>query len=229
MLYLGDCIEAMSLMPDSSVDLVLTDPPYKPSHTTGGATNSSLSKKWQGNIKAGNTIAGFDIRIKPKEWMPEIFRLLKDNGQAYVFSNDKNMLDMLVAAKDAGFNLSNILVWHKNNCTPNRYYMKNGEFIIFLYKGAAVPIRNLGSKTVVRFQNINGKQKNHPTEKPTDLLTYLIRNSSDVGDVIFDPFMGSGSTGVACVNTNRKFIGIELDKNYYNISYTRISDTLHIV
>lgn len=100
--------------------------------------------------------------------------------------------------------------------------MKNCEYILFLRKGNAKYINNIGqSKTVHRFNNITGK-KAHPTEKPVDLLEFYIKNSSNVGDVVLDPFMGSGSTGVACINTKRNFIGIELDEKYFNIAKERI-------
>ena len=101
--------------------------------------------------------------------------------------------------------------------------MKNCEYILFLRKGKAKWINNIGdSKTVHKFNNIIGN-KYHPTEKPIDLLQFYITNSSSVDDIILDPFMGSGSTGVACKNLNRKFIGIEIDDTYYEIAKKRIN------
>ena len=100
--------------------------------------------------------------------------------------------------------------------------MKNCEYVLFLRKGDTKYINNIGkSKTVHQFNNIIGN-KVHPTEKPVDLLKFYITNSSNVGDVVLDPFMGSGSTGVACINTGRYFIGIELDEKYFNIAKERI-------
>ena len=93
---------------------------------------------------------------------------------------------------------------------------------MFLRKGKARWINNIGdSKTVHKFNNIIGN-KLHPTEKPVDLLEYYLLNSSNLNDIVFDPFMGSGSTGVACVNNNRNFIGIELDPTYFQIAKDRI-------
>lgn len=99
--------------------------------------------------------------------------------------------------------------------------MKNCEYVLFLRKGRAKRINNVGSKTVHQFDNIMGN-KQHPTEKPVDLMQYYISNSSNEGDIVFDPFMGSGSTGVAAKNLNRDFIGIELDENYFEIAKSRI-------
>lgn len=228
-LYHGDCLEIMKDIPDGSVDLVLTDPPYKMNHSTGGCTNIGLKNKWQGNIKAGNTVMNFDLNIKFLDWLPEVYRVLKSGSHCYIFCNDKNVQELLNEATKCGFRESNILVWVKNNATPNRYYMKNLEFVLFLYKGKAKPINNMGSKCAIEVKNINGKQKLHATQKPIDLLEIYIKNSSKQRDVVLDLFMGSGSTGVACVNTNRKFIGIELDKGYFEIASERISKVLNEV
>lgn len=133
-----------------------------------------------------------------------------------------NMREMLNAAYDAGFKLHNILVWEKNNCTPSQFYMKNCEYILFLRKGKAKWINNIGSsKTVHHFDNIIGN-KQHPTEKPVDLMKFYIENSTNLGDIVLDPFMGSGSTGIACVETGRDFIGIELDSEYFSTAQKRI-------
>lgn len=222
----GDCLELMREIPDESLDLVITDPPYKMNHSTGGCTNIGMKNKWQGNIKAGNSVMGFSLDVKFADWLPEIYRILKQSSHCYVFCNDKNVQELLNESAKAGFRESNILVWIKNNACPNRYYMKNCEFVIFLYKGSAKPINNMGDKAAVSANNINGKDKLHPTQKPIELLEKYILNSSNEGDVIFDPFMGSGSTGVAAVNTNRNFIGIELDANYFQIAQSRIDSRL---
>lgn len=222
----GDCLELMKKIKDESIDLIVTDPPYKMNHSTGGCTNIGLKNKWQGNIKAGNTVMGFNLDISFSDWLPEIYRVLKPSSHCYIFCNDKNVQELLNEATKVGFRESNILVWIKNNATPNRYYMKNLEFILFLYKGYAKPINNMGSKCAVEVKNINGKDKLHPTEKPIELLEQYIENSSLEKDWILDPFMGSGSTGVACVNTNRNFIGFELDENYFKIAKERIDKCL---
>ena len=223
-LFNGDCLEVMKKIPDESIDLVVTDPPYKMNHSTGGCTNIGMKNKWQGNIKAGNTVMDFDISIKFSDWIPEIYRVLKNGSHCYIFCNDKNIQELLNEAINCGFKESNILVWIKNNATPNRYYMKNLEFILFLYKGNAKPINNMGSKCAVESKNINGRKKLHPTQKPIDLLELYISNSCLENDIVLDPFMGSASTGVACLNTDRKFIGIEIDKKYYEIAKNRIDE-----
>ena len=103
--------------------------------------------------------------------------------------------------------------------------MKNCEYTLFLRKGKAFPINNMGSQTVHKFNNIIGN-KLHPTQKPIELMEYYLLNSSKEGSTILDPFMGSGTTGIACVNNNRNFIGIELDKQYFDIAQNRIKEAV---
>ena len=219
-----DCLTILKDISTNSIDLVITDPPYKLNKTTGSMTSSSKSDRWQGNLRAGDKTANITNVIQFSEWLLEVYRVLKENSHCYVWVNDKNLVDLCNEAEKVGFRLHNILVWKKNNCTPNRWYMKNCEFIIFLHKGKSFPIKNLGDAQLFECDNINGKDKLHPTQKPITYLERLILNSSNELDTVLDPFMGSGSTGVECINTNRKFIGMELDNTYYEIAKNRIQE-----
>lgn len=215
----GDFLEAMKEIGSESVDLIVTDPPYK--IITGGDKNGKNSVRPQGILR-GNRKLFKNNQIKISEWMPELYRVLKCNAHCYVFSNSLNLKDMLNLSEQCGFKLVNLLVWEKNNCTPSQYYMKNCEYVLLLRKGKAKWINNIGaSKTVHRFNNIISN-KTHPTEKPVELMRFYIENSSNENDIVLDPFMGSGSTGVACVNTGRSFIGIELDEQYFKTAKCRI-------
>ena len=211
----------MKNIEDGSVDLVVADPPYKT--ITGGKNNGKNAKRPKGVLNENNGLFEHQ-NIKISSWMPEIYRVLKEGSHCYIFTNSLNLQEMLNEATKAGFKLHNLLVWEKNNYTPSQYYMKNCEYVLFLRKGKSKWINNIGdSKTVHKFNNIIGG-KLHPTEKPVDLLEYYLLNSSELNDIVFDPFMGSGSTGVACLNTNRDFIGIELDERYFNIAQNRIEE-----
>lgn len=219
-LWHGDCLELMKDIPDKSIDLIVTDPPYKT--ITGGDSNGANSIRPKGMLQGNRKLFKFQNQIKISEWLPELYRVAKNESHTYIFSNAINLKEMLIESEDVGFKLHNLLVWEKNNCTPSQYYMKNCEYVLFLRKGKAKWINNIGySKTVHAFNNIIGN-KNHPTEKPIDLLEFYINNSSNVNDIVLDPFMGSGSTGIACKNLNRKFIGIELDDTYFEIAKERI-------
>ena len=216
----GDCLEVMKDIPDNSIDLIVTDPPYrtiKGGHNTpkwiAGYGNSVLYKN-DGKIFEYNDIKHYD-------WLKESYRILKDDSHIYIMTNLLNLFDLKEIAEKVGFKLHNLLVWEKNNCNANRWYMKNCEYILFMRKGKSKSINNASSKTVHKFNNITGNKK-HPTEKPVELMKMYIENSSKKNDIVLDPFMGSGSTGVACINTNRNFIGIELSEEYYYIAKERI-------
>ena len=219
-LIFGDCIEKMKGLQDRSIDLVVTDPPYKT--ISGGDSNGKNSVRPKGILSGNRKLFKHQNGVLVEQWMPELYRILKDGSHCYIFTNSMNMREMLNAAYDSGFRLHNILVWEKNNCTPSQFYMKNCEYILFVRKGKAKWINNIGSsKTAHHFDNIIGS-KQHPTEKPVDLMKFYIENSTNFGDIVLDPFMGSGSTGVACVETGRSFIGIELDSEYFQIAKRRI-------
>ena len=218
----GDCLEVMKDIPDKSIDLVVTDPPYK--IVQGGCTNKAVRLKGsnQEQLKKGTLFNNNSIKFN--EWIPEVYRVLKNNSHCYIMSNDRNINELLNVCEKVGFKLLNILVWGKSKHSPNRYYMKNCEFIVFLRKGKAKNINDMGTKQLLLIDNVANKK--HPSEKPIKLMEILIKNSSDEKDIVLDPFLGSGTTGVACINTNRNFIGIELDENYFNIAKERINSII---
>jgi site-specific DNA-methyltransferase (adenine-specific) len=219
-LKMGDALEILKTIPSESIDCVVTDPPYK--IITGGDSNGKNSIRPKGILKGNREL----MRTVPKfsEWLPELFRVLKDGTQNYVMVNSSNLLKMSNEIEKAGFKIQNFLVWQKNNCTPSQFYMKNCEYTIFFRKGNSKYINDIGgSKTVHSFNNIIGN-KVHPTEKPIELMEFYINNSTNENDVVLDPFMGSGTTGVACKNLNRRFIGIEMQEDYFNIASERVEE-----
>ena len=218
----GDCLVLLDELEQESVDLVVVDSPYRLNFTTGSATGSAKSESWQGTLRAGDPSANIK-QTSFDGWLPKVYRVLKQKTHLYSFVNDKNIVAFITAAQQAGFQLHNVLVWHKNNVTPNRWYMKNCEFVVFMRKGPAKPINELSSSQYHQVNNIPGKRKLHPTQKPVPLLERFILNSSKPGDVVLDPFMGSGSTGVACRNIGRRFIGIEIDTSFFTKAQTRIN------
>ena len=112
----------------------------------------------------------------------------------------------------------------KDTGMPNRWYLKNCELILFFRKGKAKPINDMTSRDWVMVTMPKQKDgKLHITQKPLGLITKLVTNSSEIGEIVLDPFMGSGTTGVACMNTNRNFIGFELDKNSFENAKIRLN------
>lgn len=221
-LYHGDCLEIIKNIPDDSIDLAVIDPPYK--IVQGGCTNKAVKYTGANNedLKKGKVFGNNDISFK--EWIPLLYNKVKDGSHVYIMCNDRNMRELLNVAHNSNFKLLNILTWKKTKHNPNRYYLKNSEFICMFRKGRAVNINNMGTFSVLEVPNVD--KKVHPSDKPIDLMQILIENSSKNNEIVLDCFMGGGSTGVACMNTGRKFIGIELDDTYFNIAESRISETL---
>lgn len=230
----GNSIELLKTIPTESIDLVVTDPPYKV--ISGGNKNLKWQSGYSNSVLYKNDGKIFDHNdIEFMDWLPEVYRVLKQNTHFYCMTNVLNMSELLLACEKVGFKLHNILVWEKNTANANRWYMKNCEFTLFCYKGEAKTINNPSSKMVHQFDNIVGN-KTHPTEKPLRLLQFYIENSSNENEIVLDPFMGTGSCGVACKKLNRNFIGYEIDEKYFSIAQDRIlkdisagsQDKLHI-
>ena len=223
-LYNGDCLEVLANIADNSIDLVVTDPPYKT--TSRGSSGNSGGMLQKDINKKGRVFAHNDITIK--DYARELYRVLKEGSHCYVMTNHKNLQDMLNTLTDIGFNFIKCLIWDKGNKIMGQYYMSQFEYIIFLRKGKGVKINNCGTSDLISVPNKKTKDLNgnniHDTEKPVELMKILIENSSNEGDTILDPFMGSGTTGVACKELSRNFIGIELDKQYFDIAESRIDN-----
>lgn len=218
-LFNGDCLDVMDLLIENGVkvDCIICDPPYKTTKRgNSGGTGGMLKDK---NFIKGN--GGFELNeLNEEDWTDRIFKVLKDGGHGYIMTNDKNLVKYHTLLTKYGFSIFKTLIWQKDNCITNMFYMNNHEYIIFFRKGFAKKINNCGTKSVLNFKN--PKNKLHPSEKPVDLLEVLVLNSTNEGDTVLDFTMGSGSTGVACKNLNRKFIGIELDEKYFDIAVDRI-------
>lgn len=215
----GDAVAHMKTMRASSVDLIATDPPFK---VISGGSNIGADDGRPTGILAKNDGKIFKHNdIKPEDYLPECYRVLKPGRDAYFFTNNLTMRSMLNAAHDAGFKFHGLLTWNKNTCTPSRWYMKDIECVVYLYKSPARAINNPGDKQ--SFGCNNPRDKSHPTEKPVELMARYICNSTKPGWIVLDPFMGSGSTGVAALQAGRRFIGVEIDKTYFKIAEKRLA------
>jgi site-specific DNA-methyltransferase (adenine-specific) len=217
-LYLGDCRECLADV--APAKLLLVDPPYKV--TSGGF--GELEGGFSGWIKDSYDNKGAIVAcdLDWSDWLPLAHRLLSDDAHAYIFTNDRNLPAAWEAAEEAGFKFHRLLTWDKKTALPNRWYIQNCEFVLFMRKGKAFQIAQCGSMAL---QSIFQRdQSPHPTEKPVPLLRLYIDNSTKPGDLVLDPFMGSGSTGVAALQAGRRFIGCELDPKWFDIACKRIED-----
>lgn len=218
--YNEDCFDAMREIPDGVIDMVITDPAYK---TISGGTSSIEAQKWNTSILSKNDGKIFTHNdVKIIDYMKEFFRLLKPSSHCYVMTNNLNLRELLNIAEQVGFGFHNLLAWQKNNCTANRWYMKEMELVCFFYKKPAKNINNMSSKQIFKFDNI--KNKVHPTQKPVELMQHYIENSSSENEIILDAFAGYGSTAIAAININRKWVCIEKDKEYYDKAIERIEN-----
>jgi len=243
-LHLGDCLEVMKSIPDKSVDAVITDPPYgttaidwdKPIDLVG------FWRECEHVTKSNSATLVFSCQ-------PFTTDLIASNRKSFRYEiiwKKTQPQGFLNANKAPLRNHENIIVFYKHLPTYNPIKSKISRTDI----GRVREVNAMRSKQyremdrttwvetgeryptdVVEFSNWNGalfgktdRATEHPTQKPVDLCAYLINTYSNPGDTIFDPFMGSGTTGVACVQTGRNFIGIEIDPTYYAIAEKRIKD-----
>lgn len=217
--YNMDALDMMRRLPDGCIDCVVTDPPYP---TISGGKNSAPGYGFRSSVLRENDGKIFAHNDTPaNKYLPELYRLLRDSGHCYVMTNVLNLREMLNLAYEIGFGFHNLLVWQKNTGTANRWYMKFAEYTLFLRKGPARTINNPGSSNI--FAANNPRNKAHPTEKPVELMEHYILNSTQPGDIVLDPFAGSGSTLIAAQKNGRRWIGCEIDPSYYYPTYARIA------
>lgn len=212
-IYCGDALEILPTI--GAVDCIVTDPPYR--LTSGGKNGEMGGCLDPENYNNDGGIVDCDIDWP--DFMPLLYQILP-RGHAYIMANNRNVQAMLNAASSAGFDFHNLLVWDKITCTPNRWYAKNLEFTGFFYKGKAKHINDCSAKQLIRCPQVD--QSAHPTEKPVALFEHYIENSTARGDLVCDPFAGSGTTGVAAVRTGRRAILIEKTTKWFDICCERV-------
>ena len=218
-IYNGDCIEGMENMPSESVDLIVTDPPYLISYKTNYRKDKSH--------KFGKEIANDNDPYVIAEYIKECHRIMKDNTAMYMFcSFDKG--DFFKQELEKYFKVKNMIVWVKNNHTAGdlkAQFGKKYELVFLVNKGRAL-FNGKRLTDVWEFDRVVGNNQLHQNQKPLELIEQCITKHSNVGDVVFDGFMGSGTTAIACINTNRNYIGFELDEEYYKVAEQRIENEL---
>lgn len=224
-LFNGDCLEVMKSIQDKSVDCIVTDPPYK---VTARGNSGTMGGYWKTDIaKKGNIFKFNDISCK--DYLPEFYRVLKDKSLCFVMCNNINLQEIINTGINAGFNFVKCLIWEKGNKICGRYFMNCFEYIVLFRKDGDRPINHCGTPDILKVPVKKLKDKYghnlHDTEKPVELMEILVENGSNEGDTVLDPFLGIGSTGVAAVKNHRDFIGIELDKKYFEIAKKRIEQS----
>ncbi len=224
----GDSFEHIKTLPSHSVDLILTDPPYN----LGRYSIGNIKMSWRKDFN--NDVAEWDTtRFNPADWLDEFRRILKPTGNIFAFTS-YNLLGQWHQAFDPVYDTFQFMVWHKTNPPPKLRragFLNSCELIICAWnKGHTWNFTNqkdmhnfIESPICMGRERI--KNPVHPTQKPIKVLNHLVRLATKPGDVIFDPFMGVGSTGVSALQLGRRFIGIELDPLYFQAASKRIEAT----
>jgi len=240
-IYSGDCVDVLQQIakaePNGCIDTIFADPPY---FLSNGGISCQAGKMVSVNKGTWDKSRGADLNHEfNRKWLEACQKVLKPNGTIWVSGTAHVIHSIGFAMQQLGYKILNDITWVKPNPPPNlscRYFTHSTETVIWAAKN--INSRHLFHYHEMRRMN-NGKQMKsvwpilppatqekefgkHPTQKPLELLNRILLSSSNTGDLVLDPFMGSGTTGVAAVQLKRKFVGIELDSIYINTAVKRI-------
>ena len=242
-LYLGDSLKVLKEFDDKSIDVIFADPPY---FLSSGGISCHSGK--QVSVNKGDWDKSITIEEKlefNKSWIRECKRILKDNGTIWISGTLHNIYTIGVALELEGYSIINNITWEKPNPAPNlacRCFTHSTETILWarkIIKGNKKGNHYFNyrlmkeindSKQMKDVWKINLPKKEekscgkHPTQKPIDLLDRIILSSTKVGDLVLDPFCGSSTTGISCKRLNRRFIGIDTEKDYLDLSIKRYKE-----
>ena len=222
--FCADCIEFMKTIPDKSIELNCTDAPYQfiskgEKQLTGGGFMVQHNKRHIQSIK--NT---FGINYDPIQYLNECKRICKIfNG--YFFTNKTLLKDYIGFAEENKYNWELMIYSKSNPCPLNKnHYLFDKEYAVFIKDKGATFNSNLGYNKYFTVQKYSIQNKSgHPTEKPLNMIKGFIEVSSNKNDIVFDGYIGSGTTAIACIETGRNFIGCEIHPDYHKMALSRIS------
>jgi len=237
-IYNMECLEFMKRIEDDTIDLIFVDPPYNLSKSnfkmkfikSGGSDLNTNKGKWDKFVPE-------DYEIFTKKWLSESYRILKKTGGIWVAGTYHNIYLTGYLMQKVGFEILNEILWHKTDATPNlsctRFVADHENFVwarkdkgnVFNYKQMKNINNNRQMRSIWPKGKTTGGKKVHPTQKPEWLLERIILATSKPGNIVFDPFMGSGTTAVVAKRLNRSFLGTEIDPDYYKLSLKRLERT----
>jgi len=205
----GDSLEYMKTLPDKCIDLVLTDPPY------GMNYQRHIKRPRHEKIQNDNSL----------DWLPEFLeqtsRISKDSATIYMFCSWHN-IDIFKQQLSQHFTIRNMLIWDKGGCGMGDLETTFGSIYEICLFATKTPQKLNGKRDSDILRFARSGNANHPTEKPVSLIKFLIQKSTKEGDIILDPFLGSGTTARACKDMGRNYIGIEISPEYCAIAEKRL-------
>ncbi|MDD3688096.1 MAG: site-specific DNA-methyltransferase [Bacteroidales bacterium] len=249
-LYHGDCIEILhDSIEEETVDLIFADPPYNLSGNGLKWTNNKTGGNWYMVNEKWDKMTAPEYLKFTRKWIGGCHKALKNGGSLYVSCSYHNVSEVMIVMKQLQFKINNIITWQKTNAMPNmtrRVFTHSAEFVVWGVKGekwifnydelrklnperqkdgSLKQMRDVWQLPLVqgreRIRGENGRAL-HPTQKPEELLRRIIPASSNIGDLILDPFVGSGTTAVVAKKLGRNWIGIDNNLDYVKISEERI-------
>ncbi len=237
----GDCVEILKHAREGSVDMIFADPPY---FLSNGGITCHAGKMVSVNKGKWDKSRGIEENHKFNlEWLKACQRVLKPNGTIWVSGTTHIIYSVGFAMQELGFKILNDIVWYKRNAPPNlscRYFTHSTEIVLWAAKN--VKSRHHFNYPLMKQINQGKQMRNvweipapkrdekrfgkHPTQKPIDLLNRIILAATKEGDLVLDPFCGSSTTGVASVLLNRKYVGIDSEEEYMELSKKRIEEAI---
>lgn len=251
-IYNDDCIEILNKKIDkNSIDLIFADPPYNLSGNGLKWKGSETGGDWYMVNEIWDKMTAPEYMQFTRKWIGACHKVLKETGSIYIACSYHNIGEVMIVLKQLDFKINNIITWQKTNAMPNmtrRVFTHSTEFVIWAVKGkkwvfnykelkelnpekqkdgALKQMRDVWSLPLVqgreRLKGRDGRAL-HPTQKPEEMLKRIIVASSNKGDLVLDPFMGSGTTAAVATVSGRKWIGIEKESRYVKVAYKRLED-----
>ena len=249
-IYNGDCIEILNdAIEENSIDLIFADPPYNLSGNALKWVGNKTGGDWNMVNENWDKIPDTEYIRFTENWIKGCYKVLKKSGSIYVASSYHNLAEIIITLKRLKFKINNIITWYKTNAMPNmtkRVFTHSTEFVVWAVKGSGwtfnyetakeinpekqkdgkvKQMRDLWEMPLVqgkeRIRSIDGKAL-HPTQKPEEMLKRIILTCSKEGDIVLDPYLGSGITAIIAQRFGRKWIGIEKEKKYVEIAEKRL-------
>jgi site-specific DNA-methyltransferase (adenine-specific) len=244
-IYHMDCLDGMKVLPDGSIDLVITDPPFAIEFK---AKRSNYNRTQSRVLEGYNEIPRDQYYDFTAKWMREVHRLLKDSGSMYVFSGWNNLKDILVALDEIGFTTVNHIIWkYQFGVVTKRKFVTSHYHCLYVCKedarrkffpfarfskesengrGGSLHYEDKEDVWVIKREYWHGDQKT-PTKLPAELVKKILLYSSEEGDAVLDPFLGSGQVAVVSKALGRRYIGFEIVKEYYNFARERLDKDVY--